>query len=287
VRVVVIGDAIVDEIVELAPLKRSAEGIPSHIEVSRRLLCGGSANVAKHLVRLGATVSLIHGGPPLSFSDDGLSSQEMLRLWQSSSPYTVHTRKLRYYSDGQKVLKVNYEGTLAHMYDDLRKTLDRYECTAVVACDNSGGLSWQQEGIVDLVTRRGRKLIVDLQGSQLEPRFHEWVGADELMLNSTERDLIDDETLAGFGRYHVKLGADGSLLCDGVTQSRQWGFPVDVVDTVGAGDAYLAAWVRTGDLALANLWAALSCTKIGTGLPTREDLDAYDDETAARLRQYL
>lgn len=78
----------------------------------------------------------------------------------------------------------------------------------------------------------------------------------------------------------VTLGAEGSLaLADG-REIRTPGFPVDVLDTTGAGDAFRAgfvsAWIREAAspdlesiLEQANATAALNCQAVGaqTGLP--------------------
>jgi sugar/nucleoside kinase (ribokinase family) len=287
-RIIVVGDVILDETVELVPIGQSAEGQVSYTELRRTVQCGGAANVVKHLARLGATVCLVHGGEMLSFQHDGLTTSELLRIVQMSGR-GEHVRKLRYYCGPDKLLKVNYPGRPDILYDRLRDTLEGFPCSAIVACDNGcANIRGQQELIVNLAHRRAKRLTVDAQLSLSAPDFLAWCGADEIMLNRDELLAIGYEAVRdNFGRHHVKLGARGSAYWDGTQNQRHDGYQVYAVDTVGAGDAYLAAWLRTGHLGAANLWAAISCTKIGTGLPIREDLDAYDDEAATRLRECL
>ena len=61
--------------------------------------------------------------------------------------------------------------------------------------------------------------------------------------------------------------------------------PVKVVDTIGAGDAFLAAFCLAGmddptlALAAANAWAGLSVGVHGTSPPSRDALAAALDET--------
>jgi sugar/nucleoside kinase (ribokinase family) len=91
----------------------------------------------------------------------------------------------------------------------------------------------------------------------------------------------------------LKVGAEGCLLAtaDGVTHVP--GFAVPVVDTVGAGDsfaaAFIAGWLRGGTprecAVLANALGALVATQRGAGtrIPPRERLlDLLADHPAAR-----
>jgi ribokinase len=76
----------------------------------------------------------------------------------------------------------------------------------------------------------------------------------------------------GFRRIIVTLGAAGSLLADAAGHVHVPPFPVTAADTTGAGDAFigsLAVFLAEGipephALERANLYAALSTTRIGT-----------------------
>jgi ribokinase len=76
----------------------------------------------------------------------------------------------------------------------------------------------------------------------------------------------------GFPRVVITLGARGSLVADAAGQSLVPAFAVESVDTSGAGDAFigsLAVFLAEGiaeqeALSRANLYAALSTTRIGT-----------------------
>ena len=69
----------------------------------------------------------------------------------------------------------------------------------------------------------------------------------------------------------VTLGADGCLIADAHGIAHQPAFRVDVVDTTGAGDAFmgglsyalLQGWPHARVAAFANACAALCCTKVG------------------------
>ncbi|HLZ98057.1 MAG TPA: ribokinase [Steroidobacteraceae bacterium] len=127
----------------------------------------------------------------------------------------------------------------------------------------------------------------------------ELAGADYFIPNETEAEQITglpvrSEAEAGicaaallakgFRRVVITLGARGSLLADAAGHTLVPPFPVAAADTTGAGDAFigsLAVFLAEGAaereaLARANLYAALSTTRIGTqkSFPRRGDVEA-------------
>lgn len=89
----------------------------------------------------------------------------------------------------------------------------------------------------------------------------------------------------GVGRVVVTLGGEGALVCDGRTAVHHPAFPVEAVDTTGAGDAFngalavgLAAGGRWDEiLSLANAAAALACTRRGAqaSFPSRREVESF------------
>ena len=90
----------------------------------------------------------------------------------------------------------------------------------------------------------------------------------------------------GPDRCVVKLGERGAVASVEGTLYRQPAFPVPVVDTVGAGDAFVAGWLsgqlRDPDdvpalLRIANACGAFACTAPGDweSAPTQADLDDF------------
>jgi len=89
----------------------------------------------------------------------------------------------------------------------------------------------------------------------------------------------------GVRRVIVTLGTQGVLFCDGTSALHFPAFPVDAVDTTGAGDAFngaLAVGLAAGGrweeaLPLANAAAALACTRRGaqTSFPLRAEVEAF------------
>lgn len=89
----------------------------------------------------------------------------------------------------------------------------------------------------------------------------------------------------GAGRAIITLGAQGALFCDGTSALHFPAFPVQAVDTTGAGDVFngaLAVGLAAGGtweeaIPLANAAAALACTKRGaqTSLPSRIEVETF------------
>jgi ribokinase len=126
----------------------------------------------------------------------------------------------------------------------------------------------------------------------------ELAGADYFIPNETEAEQLtglpvrseaEAATCAaallgkGFRRVVITLGARGSLLADATGHSLVRPFPVTATDTTGAGDAFIGSFAvflaegvpEQGALARANLYAALSITRIGTqkSFPRRADFE--------------
>jgi ribokinase len=99
----------------------------------------------------------------------------------------------------------------------------------------------------------------------------------------------------GFRRVVITLGAHGSLVADASGYTHVPPFPVSSIDTSGAGDAFigsLAVFLAAGAadheaMARANLYAALSTTRIGTqkSFPTRAEFATeWDRRTSGQSR---
>jgi ribokinase len=130
----------------------------------------------------------------------------------------------------------------------------------------------------------------------------ELAGADYFIPNETEAEQLtglrvrsESEAAAcaaallgkGFRRVLITLGARGSLLADAAGHRHVPPFPVTATDTTGAGDAFigsLAVFLAEGApeqqaVARANLYAAMSTTRIGTqkSFPRRADFETEWD----------
>jgi ribokinase len=124
-------------------------------------------------------------------------------------------------------------------------------------------------------------------------------GADYFIPNETEAELLTGRAVhtveeagacaasllqKGFSRVVLTLGARGALVADSSGHVHVPPFQVNAVDTTGAGDAFigsLAVFLAEGAaekeaVARANLYAALSTTRVGTqkSFPKRADFEA-------------
>jgi ribokinase len=89
----------------------------------------------------------------------------------------------------------------------------------------------------------------------------------------------------GAGTVIITLGEQGALVCDGASAVHFEAFPVEAVDTTGAGDAFngaLAVGLAAGGsleqvIPLASAAAALTCTRRGAqdSLPGRADVERF------------
>jgi sugar/nucleoside kinase (ribokinase family) len=142
------------------------------------------------------------------------------------------------------------------------------------------------------VRRPAKPVFVDSQVAQNESNHRLYRGDGVMCLNLREARCIDPafEPAPHAGSFTtltrelatrqivVKLGDAGALALDGDEVSSAPAAKADVVDTTGAGDAFLSAYclVHAIDpasaLALANAWAGLAVQVHGTAPPRRADL---------------
>jgi ribokinase len=133
----------------------------------------------------------------------------------------------------------------------------------------------------------------------LPANLAELAAADYFIPNETEAELLTGQPVhtveaarscaaallqKGFRRVVLTLGARGALLAAAGESVHVPPFAVTAVDTTGAGDAFigsLAVFLAEGAaekdaVARANLYAALSTTRIGTqkSFPRREEFEA-------------
>lgn len=116
-----------------------------------------------------------------------------------------------------------------------------------------------------------------------------FAGDDEAQLVTGMRDLDEQlQALRDLGPACavIKLGAQGAIAAEGTELARRPALKVDVMDTVGAGDSFVAGWLAetmndadlTTRLRTAVACGALACTTLGDweAAPTRADIAALE-----------
>ncbi len=294
----VVGDVIVDKYTYGKRLGISAETPTVVAEYDgQKTFMGGAGLVVRHLLRLGCEVTFVtacdkqYGVHGMFMSpDNGLSEDELSRLHVKQFPFQnwILTRKERYYVDDYKM--VQYDVLNRSKWDPV--TADAFVkyveallsgIDAVILADNRHGvLSY---GVGCEIVGRSRRLeipsFVDSQVSQSKSNLDEYVGCTYVFMNERELrgygvfcpemsvamnvDYIEKE----LGTTVVlKLGDKGSMIHGHHVPA----YPVAALDTCGAGDGFLAAFVQSsGDMIFANKWAARSTLYKGTIVPSLEE----------------
>lgn len=307
-RVLVIGDVIIDEYTHGTPLGISAE-TPTVVAKFEKteIFAGGAALVARNLLRLGCDVTLLTptgfgltvAGLIKNVCSDVLSSEEANRL---TCPSLVHegwnlTQKRRFFVNDYKMVqydKLNegtWETTQREVFFKIFKSYldDTPKYDAIIICDNRHGVMDETLArcIIEMTVRP--LVFVDSQVSQ-KGSNHAWYHhADFILMNERElntfqgvtdfpkaidlKDRMSAAKLRLSSEIIVKLGHEGSAATFENGIIRTEGYPASVVDTCGAGDAFLAGLVASNHelfqdrLEIANWWASRSVQLKGTIVP--------------------
>lgn len=209
-----------------------------------------------------------------------------------------YTTKHRFFVDGYKMVqfddrnkkKLGVQKTNL-VISLIEKHLEEMKFDAIVIADNRHGFMnyTLARAIVKLSKSHNVPLYVDSQISQSEGNHDYYEGATNLLLNeneyfsvcntlersheyysdgSPEKDLPRIASLFALKNVYVKLGAQGACRYDGKKFKTVKAPKVNVVDTCGAGDAFLAMLVASkGNLKKAVDYASLSVKLPGTSVP--------------------
>ncbi len=311
--VLVVGDAMLDRYVYGEVERVSPEAPVPVLSVQRELaMPGGAGNVVRNLGALGAAVAFVsvvgddQAGSDLTGLIGGQPGVEPWLLVQGSRATTVKTRMV---AQGQQLLRVDREETtpihpkLAERM--LRIARDAMAATSLtVLSDYRKGVMTNDvaERLVAAAKQSGRKVVVDLRGSDFAP----YAGADVVIMS--RRDLAralagtleDDTTVAeaascvrathNFGAVLVTRAEDGMTLVQADGTEHFCGEAAEVFDMSGAGDTAvgtLAAALAIGaplPLAarLANIAAGIAMGRVGTAVVREQDfLNALSPEGGA------
>lgn len=302
-NVLIIGDVIIDRYTHGTRRGISAE-TPTIVANLKKeeMFVGGAGLVTRNLLRLGDTVTLLTVGanliPHFRGSTDPITPSEATRLevLDHNPDGWIVSEKRRYFVEQYKLLQydlVNSGSWTSFAEDTFVRSMRRVMVgkDAVVVCDNRHGVMSEhiaKQTVREALTKQ-IPIYIDSQVSQTESN-HEWYkGADFVFLNEFEADCVAKKfkcdpkrsqlgQISNFLKSNIvyKRGERGAITVP-FTKHKEiisQGFEVDAVDTCGAGDSFLAAFVHHDrDLEAANRWAALSTTYKGTIVPKVEDLE--------------
>lgn len=191
---------------------------------------------------------------------------------QFMRPHVI-PNKTRYWVDSCKLFQVDtfpeaVKGT-ADQFDTLN------DGAIVVVADYRHGFI--DEPLARHITDTAKgPLFVSSQVSQEESNHH-WYSSLKtvFVVNEKEKSGRNPSTLCDY-----EITTRGALGClknsgrDGDCQA----IPITPIDTCGAGDAFLAAYVLSRSLEFANIWAGLSCLMKGANPPTIDMLTSWVEE---------
>jgi len=284
--ILIVGDIIVDEFTYGKAIGISAETptvVAEEIEIKR--MYGGAALVQRHLKNLGEKSVLISMGP----STNTDASNTNIKIVGKAGWKT--TTKKRYFVDDYKMVQYDIRNKASHdaisenqLKEIIKREILENDIKIVVVADNRHGtinaeiakwLVCQQEVM-------NYKLYADSQFSQEQPNHNWYKGCYTMFLNKKEtnfwlKDLVcgglDDLSEELDCNIICKLGDQGAeAFIDGKLYQEK-ALDIDVVDTCGAGDAFLAAYVNSNavcpenKLKDANNYATKSCAMKGTEVP--------------------
>lgn len=304
--VIVVGHACLDRVYRI-------EAFPARpTKVSARDLSeeggGQAANAAAAIARLGGVVSLWS-----RVGDDETGAKVRRALAEAGVDVTAvracaglrtPTAAVVVDAKGERLIVSEDDRVLPMDVDWL--PVERIAAAGAVLSD----LTWL-EGTLALLAEARRHhvatvLDVDLGGGALFPRFAPLTdyaifsapALEAYIPGANEAERLSAVRAMGPKHAGVTRGAGGYAWTGVAGAGSQPGFPVPVVDTTGAGDAFhgaftlaLAAGLEDGECArIASAAAALGCRRIGArrALPAAAELDAFLlEQTGVGLRGLL
>jgi len=296
VKVLVIGDIILDQYIYGSVTRRSPEADVPIIEQSTiHSNLGGAGNVALNIKSLGAEVLLVGG---IGTDTEG---NRIINLLENSSispeflittPNKCTTTKTRVIHDREHLLRVDKEdkSALDAEYEDLliskiKKALDTQSIDVIILQDYNKGILTEGSipRILNLIKEKNIPLVVDPK----EENFFAYRGATLFKPNIKElqkafpESAINTDTLKSISnilrnkidsQYNmITLGEKGLFLDESNNEVLIPAHPINEPDVCGAGDAVISitalAIAKKYDLNqianLSNKAGYLACTKIG------------------------
>lgn len=268
-------------------------------EESTAVSLGGAGLVMRNILALGGKVTLCTlVGADASARLVRAFRNPHLRLAAFAERGRTTTVKERFWADGYKLLSWDHldnrpiaAALEKKIHGFVRTHLAAFDVLAVSDYRHGCVTERLARQLVALAHRAHKPIIVDSQISQARGNHVWYRGADTVCLNQREAVSVDPTFSSRAQRASlfrvqkilkaknvvVKLGERGSASVVGKTYFASGPRRVEAVDTTGAGDAFFSVLALGGApssalLSVANAWAALSTTIIGTEPPTKEAL---------------
>ena len=301
-RVLVIGDTIFDVYHEGTPLGISAETPTLVLRHKNSVVTlGGAGCLVRHMLELGgrAVFVTLLGKDAFSRHAEQYTHPNLVKIFVREEGRTS-TVKERFWGGGYKLLTWDRLDDRPISPAIEKKILNAAEkniraCERVAVSDYRHCMLTESlaRALIELARAHKKPLLLDSQISQNKGNHLWYKGADLVCLNQREAASIDptwsmrmsEQSLMRIQKIMdtravvVKLGAAGSVSMVENNFLKTPAIRVDARDTTGAGDAFFAAIAlskRIGarELAIANAWAGLSTTLVGTTPPSKNDLKA-------------
>jgi D-beta-D-heptose 7-phosphate kinase/D-beta-D-heptose 1-phosphate adenosyltransferase len=309
-KVLVIGDAILDTYVNGAPDRVSREAPVMVFNVDeQQFYCGGAANTAINVAALGAeTYFLTVLGKDSSSRElmDVLKKNKVLTDFIIRDKARTTIAKKRIMASAHMLMRID-EGTTTSISKEcekelLKKIAEVYtRVDAVILSDYGFGVITDEiiEGIKE-ITAKERKIIVadgrdvsrfkTIKPDAVKPNYEETIKLLQIDKTSQKRDEQISEyakklhEITGANKVAVTLDVDGVLLLEkGSDPFRIVAVPQDNKKAIGAGDTFTSALTLSlaskvkGDVAvqIAAAAAAVVVQKDGTVGCTNNELKAY------------
>lgn len=290
-KVLVIGDAMIDVYIQ----GRTEDCEERHIgekfkceEPDIRL--GGAANVAANLKAMGAQVTLCCSiGISTEDCDrfKGLMTKAHIDHW-SLIYQKFTTTKFRYVKDGKLIFRSDQDCILTTdkikaIKEVIGRAVEQSKPEAIVLCDYAKGMI-TKEIVQSIVCGCGIPVFCD---PSIKKESVDYRGVNYLFPNRKCFNEFKKQVEPTIDELVVKLDRDGAehrSKAGGYRSIKPFIQPKEVVDTCGAGDVFLAAFVmcrvgnggcqRSKDFALdvAVYASGLSCKKLGTNVVSKKEL---------------
>ncbi len=251
-KVLVIGDTIIDSDIYVNVIGTSLETPTLKTQyVHEEVKLGGAAAVAKHLVQLGAEVDMFTAcneqyAALFEIANIGLINVDnkfsciKSRIWVQKAD-----QKYKYLQINRDVELTKYSSLETSKLNDCLHIIKEKNYQKILISDYRRGIV--TDDAINQVKQSGVMAIGAAQQSDMEPVLNRLLGLDLIVCNQEEAKSISLEGQ----NVCVTMGEQGCKFGDKFYASE----PIKIINSVGAGDAFLSALAFSGDAEFANAYA--------------------------------